>query len=85
MSEKCIIDVWMQHPTKKFINHPMFSSLRRWNKEEVGKETEPPLLAETIAAMDEAGIEKGLICSWQNQEGELIANADVADFVCRWA
>lgn len=29
----------------------------------------------------EAGIEKGLICSWQNQEGELIANADVADFV----
>ena len=81
MDKQKIIDVWMQHPTKKFINHPMFASLRRWNHEEVGKEVEPPDLALTIAAMKQANVVKGLICSWQNQEGELIPNATVADFV----
>jgi len=25
-----IVDAWMQHPTKDFLNHPMFESLRRW-------------------------------------------------------
>lgn len=25
-----IIDVWMQHPTARFINHPIFDSLRSW-------------------------------------------------------
>ncbi|MEO1654568.1 MAG: amidohydrolase family protein, partial [Bacteroidota bacterium] len=78
---KKAIDVWMQHPTKRFINHPMLSSLRRWNHEEVGKEVEPPSLETTITAMQQAQVEKGLICSWQNQEGVLISNAEVADFV----
>ena len=81
MNKKKIIDVWMQHPTKKFINHPIFSSLRRWQHEEVGKELEPPPLEMTIAVMKQANVEKGLICSWQNQEGELISNADVAENV----
>ncbi|MEM6800646.1 MAG: amidohydrolase family protein [Bacteroidota bacterium] len=81
MHTQKIIDVWMQHPTKRFINHPMFASLRKWNHEEVGKEMEPPSLAMTIAAMDQAGVEKGLICSWQNQAGSLISNKEVAEFL----
>ena len=81
ITKQKIIDVWMQHPTKRFINHPMFASLRRWQNEEVGKEVEPPDLSETIAVMEEANVEKGLICSWQNQNGELISNSEVADFI----
>ena len=30
MPNQQVIDVWMQHPTREFINHPMFESLRRW-------------------------------------------------------
>ena len=27
-----IIDVWMQHPTPRFMQHDMFDSLRRWTR-----------------------------------------------------
>ena len=30
-----IIDVWMQHPTLRFIQHEMFATLWRWTKMEV--------------------------------------------------
>lgn len=81
MNKHQVIDVWMQQPTKRFINHPMFSSLRKWNHQEIGKELEPPRVDQTIALMDAAGVEKGLICSWQNQEGTLISNQEVYEFV----
>ena len=81
MKDHKVIDVWMQHPTKRFINNPMFVSLRRWNKEEVGAEIEPPHIELTIAAMDQANVTKGLICSWQNQQGVLISNEEVAGWV----
>jgi hypothetical protein len=29
------IDVWMQHPTKRFLAHDMFDSLRRWTGEAI--------------------------------------------------
>lgn len=79
-----IIDVWMQHPTKRHINHPIFASLRRWNKAAVEEEIEPPSLEMTIAMMDHANVKKGLICSWQNQDGDLISNSEVAEFVSRY-
>ncbi|MDG2448970.1 MAG: amidohydrolase family protein, partial [Saprospiraceae bacterium] len=47
----------------------------------MGKEVSPPDLEITIAAMNQAHIKKGLICSWQNQEGELISNTVVAGFI----
>jgi len=50
MSEKRIIDVWMQHPTKRFVNHEMFASLRKWlNLDKVEEEIS---LEMTIGAMD---------------------------------
>ncbi len=53
-----IIDVWMQHPTLRFAQHDMFESLRRWTGQPKAT-TDVPLEA-TIAAMDEAGVDRGL-------------------------
>lgn len=82
MTERKIIDAWMQHPTKRHINHPMFDSLKRWTKQSYSP-IEPPLEA-TIAAMDEAGVAKGLICSWQNAHEVLISNEEVASFIDKY-
>ena len=81
MSEAKIIDVWMQHPTLRHINHPMFDSLKRWTKQ--SKATQAPPLEMTVAAMDAAGVSKGLICSWQNAQEVLISNEEVASFVAQ--
>jgi hypothetical protein len=32
------IDVWMQHPTLRFLRHEMFDSLRRWTGQQVPAE-----------------------------------------------
>ena len=79
MPEKNIIDVWMQHPTMRHINHPMFDSLKKWTKQ--GYVNQEPPLAMTIAAMDAASVSKGLICSWQNAHEVLISNEEVASFM----
>lgn len=73
-----IIDVWMQHPTKRFIEHPMFDSLRRW----MGADqlVEIPLEF-TLAAMAAAGVEKGLLAAWWGPQGALIGNDEVAGWV----
>jgi len=73
------IDVWMQHPTLKFINHPMFDSLKRWTGADKLKEEVP--VEWTIAAMDEAGVGLGLICAWWGPQGELLGNDEVAAVV----
>jgi predicted TIM-barrel fold metal-dependent hydrolase len=77
--EKKIIDVWMQHPTLDFINHPMFESLRRWMG--VNKFEEEISVESTIATMDEGGVRKGLICAWWGPQGPLISNDEVASIV----
>lgn len=82
MNERIAIDVWMQHPTLRFINHPMFESLRRWTGLETLQEELP--LEFTMAAMDEGGVEKGLICAWCGPRGDLISNDEVAGFVQRF-
>ena len=71
-----IIDAWMQHPTKRFIGHPMFDSLKRWNKS--GALTEEIPLEWTVKAMDQAQVSKSLICSWYGPWGDLISNEEVA-------
>mgnify|MGYP001795438283 CR=1 FL=1 len=82
MSSQQIIDVWMQHPTQKFINHPMFDSLRQWMK--IGKVEQDIPAQFTISAMDAAQVNKGLICSWYNTEGPLISNEAVAQLVTQY-
>jgi hypothetical protein len=63
-----VVDVWMQHPTRRHSNHEMFDSLRRW----MGMTelfTEPLPLDLTIGAMDEGGVATGLIAAWYGPEG----------------
>ena len=79
VADKKIIDVWMQHPTMEFLNHPMFDSLRRWTKSETLSEEIP--VDFTIAAMDQGRVHKGLICAWWGPQGPLISNEEVATIV----
>ncbi len=79
MKEQKVIDVWMQHPTKRFLNHPMFESLRRWMKMEEIVEEIP--IEMTLAAMDSANVQRSMICSWYGPHGALISNTEVEGWV----
>lgn len=72
------IDVWMQHPTRRFLEQPFLDSLRRW----VGADqlVEIPL-AFTLGAMEAAGVEIGLAAAWCGPTGVLISNDEVAGWV----
>jgi len=59
-----IIDAWMQHPTRRFIGHEMFASLRRWTGGAI-PEDELPIEA-TVAAMDGAGVGFGVLSAWHS-------------------
>ena len=73
-----IVDVWMQHPTRGFLEQPFFESLRRWARQD----TIPDIpLSATIGAMDQAGVEIGLVTAWWGPQGALIHNDDVASFL----
>ncbi len=77
---RCVaVDVWMQHPTLRFLGHDMFASLRRWTGGKI-PDTEVPLEA-TLAAMDAGGVALGLISAWWGPEGEMIGNDEVAQWV----
>lgn len=62
-----IIDVWMQHPTPRFAQHDMFEPLRRWTGQLMTATGIP--IEVTVAAMDEAGVDRGLICAWYARTG----------------
>jgi uncharacterized protein len=75
-----IVDVWMQHPTERFLRHEMFASLRRWTGGEI-PEGEIPIAA-SVAAMDAAGVALGVLTAWHSpREGALISNDEVAAWV----
>jgi predicted TIM-barrel fold metal-dependent hydrolase len=73
------IDVWMQHPTLRFIGHEMFASLRRWTGQELPQEEIP--IEATLAAMDDADVQLGLLSAWSAPSGVLIGNDEVAGWV----
>jgi len=77
-----IVDVWMQHPTLRWIQHEMFDSIRRWTKMAV-PERELPLEV-TVTAMDNAGVNLGLLSAWHGPGGSLISNDEVHGFVQRF-
>ena len=75
-----IVDVWMQHPTLRFIGHDMFSSLRRWTDMDVPDEA--PSIDLTVAAMEQAGVGFGLLNAWSApHQPPLISNDEVAEWV----
>lgn len=75
------IDVWMQHPTERFLRNPIFDSLRRWVKE---IPTDGISIESTIKTMDDAAIEKALLSSWHGPSGELISNAEVFEWTQKY-
>jgi predicted TIM-barrel fold metal-dependent hydrolase len=75
-----VIDVWMQHPTLRFLSHEMFASLRRWTGAEVPDQE--PGIEVTIGAMDAAGVDLGLLSAWSApHQPALISNDEVAEWV----
>lgn len=74
------IDVWMQHPTVRFLSDDMFASLRRWTGQSI-PDAELPIEL-TIAAMDTAGVHIGLLSAWRGPHGlDLISNDEVAAWI----
>ena len=71
-----IIDAWIQHPTPEFLGHPVFASLRRW----MGMTQLPDRIPIefTLAALDVAKVDVGMITAWWGPEGPLLRNDDVA-------
>jgi predicted TIM-barrel fold metal-dependent hydrolase len=74
------VDVWMQHPTARFLAHDMFDSLRRWTGGLEAPDGEIPVES-TVGAMDAAGVRFGLLSAWHAPEGVLIGNDEVAGWV----
>src|ERR1700756_5079678 len=71
------IDVWMQPPTQRFLRNEMLASLRRWTGGSI-PDSEIPIEA-TIAAMDAAGVDLGLLSAWHGPNGQdMISNDEVA-------
>src|ERR1700758_4783100 len=74
------IDVWMQHPTQRFLRNEMLASLRRWTGGSI-PDTEIPIEA-TIAAMDAADVDLGLLSAWRGPyRQDLISNDEVAAWI----
>ena len=72
-----IIDVWAQQPTALFMEQPWLATLLRWT----GASPKPPSVRETLAAMDEGGVDRALLSAWSGPAGTLISNEDVARVV----
>ena len=74
-----IIDAWAQHPTLRHAQDPIFEPLRRWTKAPMPTVELP--VETTIGMMDQAKIDKSLICAWVAPRNVMISNDEVAGFV----
>lgn len=75
-----IVDAWIQHPTLRFLQQPMFDSLRRWMGAEQLAPSEVPI-GFTLGALKQAGVSRALVSAWHGPMGALISNDEVAGFV----
>lgn len=69
------VDVWAQITTARMAARPWMETLLRWTGRQAGA---APSVAETLAAMDEAGVDIALLSAWHGPEGSLISNEEVA-------
>ena len=74
-----VVDAWGQHVTLRHVQDPMFDSLRRWTK--ALNYHEAPSVSSTIAALDEAGVDRMLISAWYAPNNIMISNEEVFNFV----
>ncbi len=73
------IDVWMQHPTPRFLAQPLLDPIKHW----VGGIPERPI-EKTIEAMDCAGVKRAILTAWEGPQGTLISNEEVLGWIKRW-
>lgn len=73
-----IIDAWMQITTPRMAAEPWLASLLRWTGQT--EKDALPSVETTLAAMDAAGVETGLISAWTGPNGALISNDENAAF-----
>jgi predicted TIM-barrel fold metal-dependent hydrolase len=73
-----VIDAWAQLPTERFMEQPWLETLLRWTRQERAQAYGTEL---TLAAMDEGGVARALICAWSSPGGMLIDNDEVAEAV----
>lgn len=71
------IDVWAQITTPKMAAAPWMKTLLRWTGR--SEERPVPTIAETVAAMDEAGVDIAFLSAWYGPDGELIGNHNVKE------
>lgn len=74
-----LVDAWIQHPTPRFLDSPIFDSLRRWTGQDLPADEVP--IAATVAAMDEAGVDHAILSAWHGPAGPLISNEEVAGWI----
>lgn len=68
------IDAWAQQPNAAFMSQPWLETLLRW----AGMKRIAPTQEQTLAAMDDAGVEVSLLSAWHGPAGPLITNEEVA-------
>ncbi|HEU4360088.1 MAG TPA: amidohydrolase family protein [Mycobacterium sp.] len=74
------IDVWMQHPTRRFLADDMLASLRRWTGDAIPADEIP--IDVTLAAMDAGGVDFGVLSAWRGPNNcDLVSNDEVAGWV----
>lgn len=69
------IDVWAQMTTRRMAEEPWLATLLRWT----GQTGSPviPSAAQTVEAMDAAGVELSLLSAWYGPTGALISNDEL--------
>ena len=70
-----VVDVWAQHPTRRFLAEPFFDSLKRWT----GENLQDIPLEYTVHAMRSANVGKALLSAWHGPHGPLISNEEVLE------
>ena len=73
-----IIDVWMQPPTRRFLEQPFLESVRRWARMDSIPEIPMSVM---VDSMDAASVGIGLLAAWWGPQGSLIDNEEVAAIV----
>lgn len=70
-----IVDTWAQITTERMARSEWMATLLRWTGRE--NQVVTPTLAETLNAMDNAGVSTTLLSAWYGPEGCLISNDEV--------
>lgn len=69
------VDVWAQLPTERFMQEPWLATLQRWTAKE--GDWSPVTAAQTLTAMDHAGVDIAFLSAWYGPKGAFITNEEV--------